>query len=521
MTSTPYIKLLSNSRLRPSEFQGRSIVLEAESDRGRLLFCPAFRRLQQKAQVFSMEPNAAVRSRLTHSLEVSQMGRYIADLVTEKLLKQKLATEDECKAIVTFVETACLMHDIGNPPFGHFGEAAISTWFRECGAKAIKKSFGQVFDEKTLNAGIKRVLADFYEFDGNPQGLRIVTKLQRNTDPFGLNLTKTSIGSFLKYIRQSEISYLEDVNYKVNKASCISDFLQRKNPSSKNQFTKKAGFFSTEAEIVKKVWDEFGYENPQRFPLAYIMEAADDLAYCISDLEDSIEKKLLYKEKALNEIFQQWKNLDHTLRDKYYKSIDEVLSFAADGKSDKKENYTFIDFRTALNRIIVEYCAEQYLSHHNAILGGTAKSLLDPASAAGKILELLKKYCREHVYGHESVQRVELAGYTAISGLLEKYSCLLESSLERFNCALAFEKRDSRDKPIILEGKLIAFLPKNYIDVYKDDLNKLDNKICDRQSSDFLFAEWNLRAHLVVDFISGMTDDFAMTTYRTLSGMRL
>lgn len=521
MTNTPYSKLLSNSRLRESSFQGRNIVLESESDRGRLLFCPAFRRLQQKAQVFSMEPNAAVRSRLTHSLEVSQMGRYIADSVTEKLLEHKLATEDECKAIVTFVETACLMHDIGNPPFGHFGEAAISTWFRECGAEAIKKSLGQIFDEKTLNAGTKAALADFYEFDGNPQGLRIVTKLQRNTDSFGLNLTKTSIASFLKYIRQSEISSLGNVNHKINKAGCISDFLQRKIQSIKHQFTKKAGFFSTEAEIVKNVWNQFGYDNPQRFPLAYIMEAADDLAYCISDLEDSIEKGLLDKQRALNEIFQQWKRLDHVLQDKCYQSIDRVLGFAAGGKSDEKEIYTFIDFRTSLNRIIVEYCAEQYLGNHQKILDGTAGSLLEDNSSASKILGLLKKHCREHVYGHESVQRVELAGYTAISGLLEKYSCLLASSLDRFNCALASDKKDSSGKPIILEGKFIALLPKNYIDVYKDDLKKLNIKFPDTQSSDFLFSEWNLRAHLVVDFISGMTDDFAMTTYRTLSGMRL
>ena len=501
MINTLYKILLSNSRLRTSDVPGRSIVLEAESDRGRLLFCPAFRRLQQKAQVFSMEPNAAVRSRLTHSFEVSQMGRYIADSVTEKLFQKNFATEEECKAIVIFVETACLMHDIGNPPFGHFGEADISTWFRERGADVIKKSFGkrEGLDKKTLSAGTQIALADFYEFDGNPQGLRIVTKLQRNTDEFGLNLTKTSMATFLKYIREAgEPSNAEE-----------------------KPFTKKAGFFSTEAKIVKEVWEEFGYKDPKRFPLTYIMEAADDLAYCISDLEDSIEKGLLDKQKALNEIFQQWKDLPLPFSDAYRSKIHEVIKFAADGKSDKKENYTFIDFRTALNRIIVEYCAKQYLKNHQKILDGTAGSLLDDDSSAGKILGLLKKHCREHVYGHESVQRIELAGYTAISGLLEKYSCLLESSLDRFECALNFKKKDSSDEPIILESKLIALLPKNYIDVYKDDLNELNTKISDKQSSDFLFAEWNLRAHLIVDFISGMTDDFAMTTYRTLSGMRL
>lgn len=135
--TTPYATLLTPNRFRSSTVANRNIIAEAESDRGRLLFCAAFRRLQQKAQVFSMEPNAAVRSRLTHSFEVSQMGRYIADLIAKSLHEQALATDDECTALVTFVETSCLMHDIGNPPFGHFGEAAITTWFTEKGEEAI------------------------------------------------------------------------------------------------------------------------------------------------------------------------------------------------------------------------------------------------------------------------------------------------------------------------------------------------------------------------------------------------
>ncbi|MBP5128459.1 HD domain-containing protein, partial [Pseudomonas protegens] len=139
MTSV-YTNLLSNSRFRPSEVTDRHILLEAESDRGRLLFCPAFRRLQQKAQVFSMESNASVRSRLTHSLEVAQVGRYIADQISIKLIEKELASREECAALTTFVETACLMHDIGNPPFGHFGEFAISEWFRNNGRLAIKRA---------------------------------------------------------------------------------------------------------------------------------------------------------------------------------------------------------------------------------------------------------------------------------------------------------------------------------------------------------------------------------------------
>lgn len=496
--STPYSSLLSTARFRPSIVTQRSIVAEAESDRGRLLFCAAFRRLQQKAQVFSMEPNAAVRSRLTHSFEVSQMGRYIADLVAKHLRQAGLASEDECTALVTFVETACLMHDIGNPPFGHFGEAAIATWFKSNGPEMIMMACGSGSTSGTIGTEDPRLvlaLADFLNFDGNPQGLRTVTKLQRNSDEHGLNLTKTSIGSFLKYIRSTK-------------------------PGEKiidPNFSKKCGFFLTEAHIVEQVWQQFSFAKPQRFPLAYIMEAADDLAYCISDLEDSIEKDLLNEQIALSEIYGLWKASSPDKSDPLVERLDAILLSASRGTSDDGSKFTYIDFRTNINREIVEFCASQYTTAHDQILAGTHPPLLTTNSPAGQFLQILKDYCRRHVYCHESVQRVELAGYAAIYGLLENFRCLLEASFDRFTCSLDYAKtKDSVGTPIILEKKLLALFPRNYITVYRDDLAKVD-----RIATDFSFKEWQLRAHLVTDFLAGMTDDFAMTTFRTLSGMRL
>lgn len=199
---TSYSSILTTGRLRASDVKGRTIITESESDRGRVLFCAAFRRLQQKAQVFSMEPNAAVRSRLTHSLEVSQLGRYIADEIGDRLEKVEQIDPVERTALVNFVETACLMHDIGNPPFGHFGEAAIQKWFQDNGADCIQRAVA--LKKGTLGSGDPRLidaLADFKEFDGNPQGLRIVARLQWNTDEYGLNLTRSTLASFLKYVR--------------------------------------------------------------------------------------------------------------------------------------------------------------------------------------------------------------------------------------------------------------------------------------------------------------------------------
>lgn len=493
-----YEKILSSERFRDSTVQNRDIILEAESDRGRVLYCAAFRRLQQKAQVFSMESNAAVRSRLTHSFEVSQMGRYIADQISFKLIEKKWATNEQCSSLVTFVETACLMHDIGNPPFGHFGEAAISEWFKNNGANAIIQSCSNGNSKSGIGTEDPRLinaLADFLAFDGNPQGLRVVSKLQRNSDEHGLNLTKTTIGSYLKYVRSS-----------------VGDTSQLKSP-----FIKKCGYFITESDIVNSVWQHFNIREPQRFPLAYIMEAADDIAYCISDLEDSIEKGLLNQESALSEIYLEWGKLNFKSDDGSAASIGTTLKNAANGKWPDGKQFTYTDFRTALNRELVRYSAEQYIGQHTKVLDGSLLTLMPQDSAAGRILDILKNYCRTKVYCHEVVQRVELAGYTAIYGLLEKFSCLLTCSQDRFACALDYSNnKDSNSIPIIIEKKLLTLFPKNYIKTYHDDLCKIPKK-----DNDCKFKEWNLRAHLVTDFIAGMTDDFAMTTYRTLSGMRL
>jgi dGTPase len=359
METSKYTSLLRTSRFRKSAVAGRNILLSAESDRGRLLFCPAFRRLQQKAQVFSLESNAAVRSRLTHSLEVSQTGRYIADEITLKLLDNNLATQQECFAIATFVETACLMHDIGNPPFGHFGEAAIAEWFTKEAPSILEKLFcsnpdGSINTSKLgiIKPQIDHVLADFKEFDGNPQGLRVVAKLQKNSDIYGLNLTKTTLASYLKYIRESGEA----------------------KASPPKPFTKKAGYFSTERALVRNIWEELGYNSPQRFPLAYIMEAADDIAYCISDLEDSIEKQLLNKKQAFRELIDAWAG-EANYKKKEFRQIGKLLKWASLESKDGKL-FTYTDFRTNLNRILVDRATVSYINNHDKILDGTLESLI-------------------------------------------------------------------------------------------------------------------------------------------------
>lgn len=497
-----YSTLLKTTRGRETETPGRNLVLESESDRSRIVFSAPFRRLQQKAQVFSLEANAAVRSRLTHSLEVAQVGRFLSDQIVERLLAENGQIDVvQGRAFITFVEVACLMHDLGNPPFGHFGEAAITQWFLENGAEYLRlaANLPPKKPEDPVPAEIQNALADFLEFDGNCQGLRIAALLQWKDDEYGLNLTYTSLASYLKYIRSP-----------------------RFDPATvKNRpFQRKAGYFETERKQVETIWAHFGYDiqNPQRFPLAYVMEAADDIAYCISDLEDSIEKGLLKESHVFQELLNLWQT-DSAEFD-YLKTNDAVkignILETASKKSQQKNSAAFTNFRTNLSRLLTNIACNRYCDQHTEILDGSCQGLIIEKSAGGHILEMLKQFCRTHVYQHHTVQRTELVGLSAIRGLLDHFGVLIRCSQEKFDEAL---DPSNRNKNVLFEKKLLSLFPEKHIKAYSHARN-LNDRDAGRSASNKRLVEWNLRAHLVTDFISGMTDDFALSSFQWLSGIK-
>jgi dGTPase len=497
-----YKKLLDTTRSRQTETPDRSLVLESESDRSRVVFSAPFRRLQQKAQVFSLEANAAVRSRLTHSFEVAQIGRFLSDQIVDQLLAKEELDNIQGRAFITFVEVACLMHDLGNPPFGHFGEAAIAQWFQTNGETHANKALGNNKrpENEPMPDALKKVLADFIEFDGNCQGLRIAALLQWKDDEYGLNLTYTSLASYLKYIRAPLFD-----------AAGVKTKL----------FQKKAGYFSTERELIEKIWSHFEYDiaQPQRFPLTYVMEAADDIAYCISDLEDSIEKGLLNEKHVFTELLKQWNN-DSTskqfLTDSDGGEIRHILEIASKN-SDTKGSASFTNFRTNLSRLLTTIACNNYCTQHMQVLNGSCKGLIIEDSPGGHILEMLKTFCRTHVYQHHSVQRTELIGLSAIRGLLDHFGVLLNCSRQKFSDALG---STSRSKEILFERKLLSLFPEKHISAYLHSCEKVD---ADDKSDAKMKAllEWNLRAHLITDFISGMTDDFALASFQMLSGIKV
>ncbi|WP_251971485.1 dGTP triphosphohydrolase [Sphaerotilus microaerophilus] len=245
------MQLVSEERLRGSTAGYRGVLIASESDKARVVNSAAFRRLQQKAQVFPLEPNASVRTRLTHSIEVSQIGRYLTQKIIEKFVSNDTSSKryNELTALVNIVETACLLHDIGNPPFGHLGESAVREWCRDI-----------------------QLAGDVLHFDGNPQGFRLISFLA-GEDRFGLNLSCSLLLSTIKYPWDVKNRPID----------------------------KKVGIFDSDVKSYEECCERLNWKTGKIFPLMQIMDIADEIAYSMSDLEDGLEKGIIDDEDLKNE----------------------------------------------------------------------------------------------------------------------------------------------------------------------------------------------------------------------------
>jgi len=261
-------KLLSKKRYKNKKMiadTGEELYRSSfHKDYDRLIFSNSFRRLSKKTQVHPLSKNDHVHNRLTHSLEVASVGRSLG-LKAGEFLKDKYPDEDiNPYDIAYIIQTACLAHDIGNPPFGHAGEEVIKEWF-------IKNKTKKILKKLTKNQ-----ILDFQHLDGNAQSFRIVTQLENNLFNGGMHLTSATLGALVKYPYPSK-------NYQKNGKS-------------------KFNFFQSEKKIFKKLFKELGLRKEdktyKRHPFSYLMEASDDICYGLLDLQDAIELKLI----TMNEI---------------------------------------------------------------------------------------------------------------------------------------------------------------------------------------------------------------------------
>ncbi|NJC03199.1 dGTPase [Xanthomonas sp. 3272] len=450
-----YKELLTVERIRKSTRGQESIAQEVESDRARVLYSASFRRLQRKTQVFPLEDNAAVRTRLTHSLEVAHVGRFLATSVIQKVSDSReiarwgLEQTDLKHAFVVTVEVACLLHDIGNPPFGHFGEAAVAKWFS-----------GRSDSPNYL---------DFTGFDGNPQGFRIITKLNGSDGLSGMNLTLSQLAATLKY---------------------------PSTPLEKNHYKKFGAFFS-ETDALEKIRAKFSLGPEQRHPLAYLMEAADDICYCLSDIEDGVEKRILTHDDFIEALIEEAR------ADSEVKGVIEGVRGMAKGAGKVDET---VAFRSSLVRRFVTAASSAYVDKHNEILAGTLKEIIQEDSLDGRILGAIKKVVRNKVYRDPSIQSLELSGYAAITGLLDRFGTLLDLPRETFVKLL---EPGARMSGYDVEKRLIDFIAGRHVATYV----QATQACCDD-------VEGWCRAHLIVDYISGMTDSFAMDMHKVLGGTK-
>jgi dGTPase len=475
-------KLTTDRQMNEISFLEASI----ESDRGRILSSPAFRRLQKRTQVFALELNASIRTRLTHSLEVAQTARYIAKTILKNLDEtgEAYGLEEMENAFISTAEMTSLLHDIGNPPFGHSAEETINHWI-EKNALPILNSFKTTTDETTDLK--KQIKLDISNYDGNAQAIRVITKLQR------LNLSYTQILSVLKYTRGA---YEE-------KPSDNAELYYIK---------KKPGFYYSEKDFVQKVQKTLEVEDGHRFPITYIMEAADDISYLTADLEDSVEKGILTFDDVYNLIKKECKkeNEDYLL-----KLIEDKYHEAKENEEAYQFNMFFTLFRAKLVSSLVPHVSKLYIENHTAIFNGTFNEALleyDKESKYYKAVKILQNISIKYIYQNKEVQELELQGHTIVKGLLDIYRPLLELSSDEFERLV-----NGDDKKIeFLSKRLIKRLSSKQIVAYKQDVKELDRN----NSEKFTILEWYFRVRLIIDYISGMTDDFALHEYKTLLALK-
>lgn len=376
-----WLKLLSPDRLgaASTHLDGHSPGVSPDRSRfqqdyDRIVFTSALRRLKDKTQVFPLAQSDYVRTRLTHSLEASCVGRSLGSMVGRAIVdRHGLAPEVHPSDFGAVVAAACLAHDIGNPPFGHAGEDAMRAWFAAHSAYLA----GLDPDQR----------GDLLNYEGNAQGFRILTHLQNPTNPGGLQLTCAVLATFAKYPRRSH----------------LSEALLGKS-------AKKFGYFQAEAALFAEVAETVGLIPRAdgawfRHPLTFLVEAADDTCYLVVDIEDGVQQGCVSPEQAEALLLELAGGIEAASR------LNQL--------EDPKRRIEYLRAR-AIGRLVDE-AARIFLENESAILDGRFDHALFDVSPVNETLQTVRKVAEEQIYNARQVMEVMAAGYEVISGLLDGY----------------------------------------------------------------------------------------------------
>lgn len=440
---------------------------EFEADYDRIVGSSSVRRLQDKAQVFPLQKNDVVRTRLTHSMEVSAIARSMGKTVGINLEKKGIFTREQTEMLAGMLQTAGLIHDLGNPPFGHYGETAIRNWYKE--KKNISTDTQNQED------------ADFAHFDGNVQNLRIVTKLQIMNDQYGANFTYGTLASIIKYPYSS-------VNM----------------PEGKEKF----GYFKSEQHIVEKVWENTGLAKGIRHPATYLLEAADDIVYLCDDIEDGVKKGYVswekeydrLKTKVADELKKKHKDPDK------YKTIFEKIENNPP-TSDLSKNEQVLSkvklFRNYIQGYLIKATVHAFLEdYYEEIMNGDF-GLQELLKDEEVLVKTLKDITRRNCFVCDEVLSLEVVGEKVIRELLDTFYKIVD-----------FKDVKNLEKSKIYEGKLYHMISDNYKYIARFDYGL--NKYRDLKD----INEYD-KMHLIIDFVSGMTDSYAVMLYKKLLGISL
>lgn len=456
-----YVKKTGSSDMR-NEFQ---------KDYHRIICSAAFRRLQDKTQVFPLDQNDFVRTRLTHSLEVSSFAKSLGQMAFQTLMERHTPGIDTAvlSKISSILECAGLLHDIGNPPFGHFGEDSIRDWFT-CNLPRLHWN-GKPVDSYLT----EQMRGDLCHFEGNAQALRLLTKLHYLIDENGMHLTYALLNTLIKYpvpstgIRPSD----PDIRY------------------------HKMGYYLAEQEQFEDITQSTGAVGC-RYPLTFLLEAADDIAYLTADTEDAVKKGVLRFEIIRSELEKRRpaaSDKGAVLYDDAYDTLLGKLEAARKrGISDAPMN-AVQNWVIHLQTVLLRAAAAEFVTHYDAIMEGTFASDLLSVSEAGALVEALVGIARTYIYDNSQILTLEVSAGNILCGLMEHFvPAAIHAEVPE--CLTPQEKR------------LMQILSENYIEIY--------HIYADGKDEAFRLY---LRLLLVTDYICGMTDSFAKRTYQQFRGI--
>lgn len=433
-----WVKLLSPIRIDESVKKRSTDTTRSDFQRDydRLIFSSPFRRLQNKTQVFPLPGSVFVHNRLTHSLEVSSVGRSLGRSILNKIPNVWFnCSIQQVSDIPTVVSAACLAHDLGNPPFGHSGEDAFRHFF-------AKNSLLEKLDHWEKN--------DLLRFEGNANAFRLLTHQFNGRRSGGFRLSCATMASIVKYPYPSVLG------------------------------EKKFGYFKSEANTFETVAQETGLIDQGngkfcRHPLVYLVEAADDICYQVMDIEDAHKLGII----STSRVEELYLNFFSETSQAHQTQIEETLKIV----TDTNERIAYL--RAITISKLIELCSSNFItSYHDIMSGKPVRPLIDQLEGSPhKAMEAIRTVSVAEVYNHPKVVEIEIAGYTIIGELLEIF------------CTAMLEPKSPLSK------KAMRLLPEQYLPKPDDD-------------------EYN-KILAVVDFISGMTDIYALETYQLFKGIKL